>query len=232
MTADRQTAGGRRPGPSRRGGRPVGPDEVRRAVLDAAAQLFARNRVDNVSLRQIARAADVALSLISRYIGSREDLINAVLDDLSRTVAADVLARPTQQISFDRDSPMGRWTSVLAYRALAGEDLASSVEYNPVRAIAEVAEHEYGLDPVSARLRGAQVVASALGWRLFEGYLLEAGGLQDEPVEALRDELTGLHRRMAATPVPSPTNPRRRGRVRPPRSSPVGPSGPTSRRTP
>ncbi len=199
----------RRPGPRPRRGRPAGPDEVRRAVLDAAADLFARHRVDNVSLRQIAEAADVALSLISRYIGNREDLIDAVLDDLSRAVAADVLARPTAQISIEPDSPMGRWTRVLAYRSLAGGDVTSSIEFNPVRAIAEVAEHEYGLDAVSARLRGAQVVASALGWGLFEDFLVEAGGL-GEPIEMLRHELAGLHRRMAATPFPSPPDPRRR----------------------
>ena len=196
-------------------------------MLDAAADLFARHRVDNVSLRQIAAAANVALSLISRYIGNREDLIDAVLDDLGRAVAADVLARPTEQISFERDSAMGRWTRVLAYRSLAGGAVTSSIEFNPVRAIAEVAEHEYGLDPVSARLRGAQVVASALGWRLFEEFLVESGGLDHEPVEMWRHELTGLHRRMAATPLPSPPDPRRRG----PRGSRGSRPVPTSMRT-
>ncbi len=88
--------------------------------------------------------------------------------------------------------------------------MTSQLEFNPVRAIAEVAEHEYGLDPAAARLRGAQVVASALGWRLFEDFLIEAGGLDDEPIEGLRHELTGLHRRIAATPYPSPADPRRR----------------------
>ncbi len=110
MTSSPLTPATRRPGPAPRAGRPAGPDEVRRAVLDAAADLFARHRVDKVSLRQIADTANVQLSLISRYVGSREDLINAVLDDLSRAVAVDVLAHPTEQISFDRDSAMGRWT--------------------------------------------------------------------------------------------------------------------------
>ncbi len=190
MTSSRPTLAKRRPGPRPRRGRPAGPADVRRAVLDAAADLFARHRVDNVSLRQIAEAAGVQLSLIDRYVGCREDLIVAVLDELSRAVTADVLARPTEQISFERDSAMGRWTRVLAYRALAGEHAAGDVVLNPVRAIAEVSEHEYGLDPASARIRGAQVVASALGWRLFEDFLVEAGGLGDEPREALRDELT------------------------------------------
>jgi hypothetical protein len=57
-------------------------------------------------------------------------------------------------------------------------------------------------------------VASALGWRIFEDYLLAAGDLRGIGTTALRDELTALHRRIGATPWPSPPDPatrRRRG---------------------
>ena len=56
--------GAHRPGPRRAPGAPAGPDEVRRAVLDAAAPLFAERGVDAVSLRDIAAGADVHLALI------------------------------------------------------------------------------------------------------------------------------------------------------------------------
>ena len=49
-----------RPGPRRAPGAPSGPDEVRRAILDAAATLFAVHGVGRVSLRDIAAAADIA----------------------------------------------------------------------------------------------------------------------------------------------------------------------------
>ena len=35
--------------------------------------------------------------------------------------------------------------------------------------------------PLSARLRAAQIVATALGWRIFEDYLIEAGELREVP---------------------------------------------------
>ena len=63
-----------RPGPRRPAGAPVGADEVRRAVLDAAATLFATRGVAQVSLREVAAAADTHLALIKRYIGNREQL--------------------------------------------------------------------------------------------------------------------------------------------------------------
>ena len=173
---------------------------MRRAVLDSAAALFANKGVGAVSLREIAADADVQVALISRYIGTRQDLIDAVMADLADQVAQQVVDRPLEQQSFDPDSPLGRWTRLLAYFTLTGRDLSSVAERNPVRALAQVAHDAYGLDEQAARVRGAQIVASALGWRLLEPYLVAAGGLEDLPVHSLHDALTELHRRIGAMP--------------------------------
>ena len=87
MTAssDRTT---RRPGPRRREA-PVGAVEVRRALLDAAAVLFAQRGIDGVSLRDIAAEADVHFALIRRYIGNRDELVNAVFADVSDQLARE-----------------------------------------------------------------------------------------------------------------------------------------------
>jgi len=195
-----------RPGPRRPRGAPSGPDEVRRAVLDAAGDLFARRGVTGVSLREVAAAADVQLALISRYVGTRDELIRAVFDDLTVTLAREVTERPLEQISFERDSVMGRWTIMLSYFSVEAEDLPTSAAFNPMLALAEVIVDNYGQDERAARLRGAQIVASALGWRIFERYLIEAGEL-DIALDVLRAELTAMHRRLGATPWPSPADP-------------------------
>jgi hypothetical protein len=78
-----------------------------------------------------------------------------------------------------------------------------------VVAIAETIQDAYVLDATAARVRGAQIVASALGWRLFERYLIAAGDLKDLPVDVLRADLTAAHRRLGATPWPSPPDPPR-----------------------
>jgi AcrR family transcriptional regulator len=111
--------GGQRRGPRREQGAPSGPEEVRRAVLDAAATLFAERGVDRVSLREIAVAADVHPALIGRYIGSRDDLVLAVFDDLSSQLAAAVLEHPLSGQGYGPDTVMGRWTR------LAGGPVAS-----------------------------------------------------------------------------------------------------------
>lgn len=196
-----------RPGPRRAEGEPAGPGEVRRALLDAAGDLFARFGVTEVTLRDVAVAANVQLGLISRYIGNRDELIRAVFDDLTESLAREVVERPLEQISFERDSVMGRWTVMLTHYAITDPGgPPTGGPFNPMLALAQVVVDNYGQDERSARLRGAQIVASALGWRIFERYLVEAGDL-DLELGVLRDELTAMHRRLGATPWPSPPDP-------------------------
>ena len=168
--------------------------------MDAAAELFARDGVAAVSLRDVAAAADVHVSLITRYVGTREELIQAVFDQLATAVARDVVERPRQQHSFDRDSSLGRWLAILAHWMLTGQDPGMALgAANPVQAMADVIAGHYGLEPREARIRAAQIFGSALGWRLFEPYLIEAAYLTDESRPDLHDELTDIHRRIAAT---------------------------------
>ena len=115
--------GVRRPGPRRPEGSPSGPEQVRRALLDAAASLFAERGVDRVSLRDVSAAADVHLALIQRYIGSRDELVHAVFEDLSGQLAGEVLAHPLEMQGFDVDTVMGKWVRVMT---TAQPDLQSS----------------------------------------------------------------------------------------------------------
>ena len=201
-----------RPGPRRPEGAPVGPDAVRNAVIEAAGHLFAKDGIDAVSLRDIAAAADVQLALIPRYFGSREGLIEAVFADLTAKIAQGLLDRPLQQVSFDPDSAMTRWTALLNHFAVTNKQLPdSNASFNPVQALAKVFEQEYGLDPTAARLRGAQVAALSLGWRVFEDYLINWGKLKTIKRQTLHDEVTSMARRIGATPWPSPPEPPRSG---------------------
>jgi len=202
----------RRRGPRRPAGAPAGPDEVRRAVLDTAASLFAERGIDRVSLRDIAAAADVHPTLIGRYIGNRDELVLAVFEDLSAQVAADVIESSLAGQGFGPDTVMGQWASIVGALAIAGAELPEQKAFNPLLAMAETLVDRYGLDEKAARLRAAQIVAAALGWRIFEGYLIDWGDLEDFDLATLRDELARSARRLGATPWPSPPDPTPRPR--------------------
>ena len=169
--------------------------------------LFAQRGVDRVSLRDIAAAADVHIALIGRYIGTRDELVLAVFDDLSSQLATAVLEHPLSAQGYGADTVMGRWVRVASALAIAGQRLAGRGEFNPVQAMAKTLEEGYGIEPRAARLRAAQIVAAALGWRIFEEYLIEAGELEEVPLETLRQELASSARRLGATPWPSPPDP-------------------------
>ena len=200
------------PGPRRQAGSPAGPDEVRRAVLDAAATLFAQRGVDAVSLRDIAAAADIHLSLIGRYIGRRDELVAAVFGHVSDQLARAVEENPLSGQGFSPDTVMGKWARIAAALVISGRSLESRRDFNPVLAMAETLMAGYGVAGEAARLRAAQIVAAALGWRIFEDYLVQAGGLDAIPLATLRDELVHSARRLGATPWPSPPDPRPRTR--------------------
>jgi AcrR family transcriptional regulator len=180
---------------------------VRAAVLDAAARLFAKRGMDAVSLRDVAAEADVHLSLIRRYIGGREDLLVAVFDHVSDELARAVEEHPLSGQGYSPDTVMGQWVRIAASLAISGRPLRSRREVNPVLAMADTLMSGYGMEAASARLRAAQIVAAALGWRIFEDYLVRAGGLEDIPLATLREELVHSARRLGATPWPSPPDP-------------------------
>jgi len=62
-----------------------------------------------------------------------------------------------------------------------------------------------------------QLWTCALGWRIFEDYLVEAGGLGDVPLETLREELARSARRLGWAPRPGPRRrpPGTRGLIQP-----------------
>jgi len=176
-------------------------------VLEAASFLFAERGVDAVSLRDVAARANVHLALIARYVGSREQLVVAVFDHLSDRVAEAIRDNPLSGQGFTTDTVMGQWARVAGALAIAGRAPGGRSDFDPVSAMALTIAEGYGLDELSARVRATQIVAAALGWRILEDYLLDAGHLRDIPLQDLRDDLAHNARRLGATPWPSPPDP-------------------------
>ena len=47
-------------------------------IMEAAEQLFAEKSYDSTSVRDIAKAANINIAMISYYFGSKEDLIKSL----------------------------------------------------------------------------------------------------------------------------------------------------------
>jgi TetR/AcrR family transcriptional regulator, repressor for neighboring sulfatase len=166
---------------------PHGPQEVIRAVVEVASEMFANQGYGAVSLRQVAFEAGVNPGLVHRYIGSKEDLLRAVfakfayeLEDGPDAVTGPPLSPGTERLVHTHQR-------IIAHLTLEGYDISQYKTQSPVVDVILGAIHDHGtVDDATARVRALQILALGLGWRLFESFLLSATGLTDDDHDAIQ----------------------------------------------
>jgi AcrR family transcriptional regulator len=170
---------------ARASSRPYGREEVVAAVVEAATELFAERGPAAVSLREVAEAADVNLGLIHRHIGSKTDLLAAVLrarpgmvprgNETFHEVVIDLVERGFEPPPY---------TMILIRAALDGYDLGSlGIEFPGLEQWTTALRAN--LAPLDADIRVAFVVAMALGWHAIGKVVLDVvgrGGVAPEDV--------------------------------------------------
>jgi len=72
---------------------PRGSESVRRALIEAAADLFAEKGLRGVSVREIGAKAGVHYTLIHRHFGSREELLKAAFDHIAQDLDSTVMEK-------------------------------------------------------------------------------------------------------------------------------------------
>jgi TetR/AcrR family transcriptional regulator, repressor for neighboring sulfatase len=178
--------------PPKSPGVPSGPGAVRRAILEAATELFCTRGPESVSLRDVAQRAGVNHALIGRYVGNRRQLVDEVYTGLAAQVAEEFVRDPLHPLDFAPDAAPQRLFRLLAHLMLGGERPSRLAEPSPLHALIDSVRSLSGADDETAAIRGAHLAASALGWRLFESFLIVAAGLEDTPIEQIREQ----HQRM------------------------------------
>src|SRR5579875_3372384 len=95
-----------------------------RAILVAAAELFAEQGIANVSLRAIAERAGVNYNYIHRHFSSKETLLVELVHHWTRYGATFVDSSPTVQdaVTAIFQADPGRFAEILAWIALEGAD--------------------------------------------------------------------------------------------------------------
>jgi TetR/AcrR family transcriptional regulator, repressor for neighboring sulfatase len=171
--------------------RPTGRDEVRAAVLDAAARRFAAEGPD-ASLRDIADDAGVNLGLIHRHIGNKDDLLRAVL---AREIEGGVgaieqagEAPAALQRIFLGANRDGRYIRIVAWLLLRDPTgLHHQDRYPGMQALRAL-----GRDGTPGEDRDAQLMlamAAIYGWTVFGPQLRVAFGYDDADGEDLERRL-------------------------------------------
>jgi AcrR family transcriptional regulator len=189
------------------------PAQRREEILDAADVLFAERAYDEVSIEDIASAADVTRGLVHHYFGGRKEVYIALLERLgahrenqlrppvgrsSRARVADTVSRWLDWTQTNRTI----WLATIA----RGEDIADPDVRRIVadlvrRAVAILAAHHADIAEDSPRLRYALECWTALN-RAATGRWLRGEASREATQELLASTLEHVLRTFGAPPVP------------------------------
>lgn len=182
----------KRPG-RRRPGRPAGNSDTRQQILDCARELFARNGIDQTSVRSVAAAAGVDAALVHHYYGTKRQLFAAairipidpmdVIGPLREVPVAELGYRIPAMLLALWDSEVGAGIIATLRSILAGS------EVNLFRTfIRDVIAVEVGSridQPPGSGLLRIQFVASQLVGVLTARYILELQPFASLPAEQI-----------------------------------------------
>jgi AcrR family transcriptional regulator len=176
---------------SERPRRPTGRDEVRAAVLEAAARHFAAQGA-NASLRDIAADAGVNLGLIHRHFGNKDDLLHAVLDRQRRAGTSLVTAAPDAATAvrkiFESNVRFDEHVRTLAWLLLdEAQSPSLTREYPAIEALRAKVD-----DDPDDQVRLIAAFTMIYGWTVFGAQLMEAFGRPESDCRDIERALAGI----------------------------------------
>ena len=159
--------------------KPRGKEAVRSALTASATQLFAEKGPSNVSVRDIAKHANVNHGLVHRHFGSKEALVVTVMNGLAEEVNETLgPVREDEGLLQDKGGAAAHWR-ILAHELLAGEDPAQLQQDFPVfQRLITASRNSLGPE-VNAYAVATYLVSTGLGMMLFGPFFQVASGLED-----------------------------------------------------
>lgn len=164
------------------------PVDARAALIAAGTELFAEHGPDAVSLRTVAQHAGVNYGLVHRHFGTKEALLKAVTEPQLAGLKADLAALPPGP----PELVLGRVLAAVhkrdAYWRLLARAMLAGKDPSEVQSEFPAAEWLLGwlstpdgrsrlVDGVDPRQVLALMMATGLGWMVFEPFLRAVSGL-------------------------------------------------------
>jgi AcrR family transcriptional regulator len=206
QTAKRKPKAGKRSsGQVRRSSRkhdaPRGRDEIIEAILQATEELLPKHNPSEISLRQIAEAANINYSLIHRYFGTKESVIMAAHERMLSKVGEQFSAVDRIDgnigVLFKISGQNVSRRTLLARAMLDGADPHLIRHHFPImhqlidllRKKKSETENPSEYDPETL---AAFFAGSALGWFFFEPVLLASTGLDKKDKAEVHSQITEM----------------------------------------
>jgi TetR/AcrR family transcriptional regulator, repressor for neighboring sulfatase len=180
-------------------------EETTERILDAAQELFSARNPRDVTVREIAERAGVTHALVHQYVGTKNDLLNAVIQRVSTDRVSIVRRSDTLREAVDalaHDVLRNRMHSrALVRSAMDGVEYVSLKERIPtggaVKALA-LEMRESGVQPADPptdldyRVVLAAITAMLFGWTATEDWLRPSYGVDDIPTEELQHQIAEI----------------------------------------
>ena len=185
--------------------RRLGREETTALILDAAEELFSTRNPTLVTVRDVAERAGVSHALVHQYVGTKDDLFNAVIQraapDRQQTIAQVRDLRRVMPILLD---------DVLERRLHSRTQLRSAmdgVEYVSLKqpiatgkmlvelgreATAQGLRRRLPDEAMDVRIVLAATIAMAYGWAAGSDWLVRVFGLNEDDPEVVRAQLLEL----------------------------------------
>ncbi len=189
--------------------RPTGKKEVMEALTQAARELFGNLGPEAVSVRDVAAKADVNHALVHRHFGTKENLLQAVLDEHARAFRAAMLKEEdfgaTLVRLFDVATERPAFTMIVAQLLLGGDAPNAFVaQEGGLKVLADkVSKGKSKQDREQAMTVIAAAASLNLGWHLFAPFIIHAldyDGAPDKMETGIREMMREL-----ATKIPGTT---------------------------
>jgi AcrR family transcriptional regulator len=178
-------------------GRPAGSSNTRERILDCARDLFARNGINNTSIRAVAAAADVDSALVHHYFGTKEKLFAAAvripIDPMD--VIGPLREVPVEELGYRIPSILlSLWDSEIGAGFIATfRSILAGSEVNLFRTfVQDVIAVEVGGrvdDPPGSGMIRIQFVASQLVGVLVARYIVQLEPFASLPAQQIADTI-------------------------------------------
>ncbi len=196
-TSKHEGSTGHRTGRARRGGRA----QVEERTLVAAQRLFAERGLHGTTVRDIASEAGVSHALVHRYLGSKRDILVAVIKRNAPPVlekARSASTAPEAALSMFRELRTTRPDYLKLLARVIMEHVpfeAARHDFPALRQLVEITERQARSDPDKAlklpepRVLAAAAVALAIGWTISGDWLVKGTGLSESDPASIEASL-------------------------------------------
>ncbi|CAN5451974.1 TetR/AcrR family transcriptional regulator [soil metagenome] len=177
---------------------PYGREAVKIAILDAAEKLLLNKIPNKITVREIAEAANVKHPLIHRHFGTKEEVIRAVharnIENTARRVINLDSLEGNAGFIFEAVKK-NRFRQIALSRAMIdGVDLhLVQTDYPVMRHLLKLLEKKKDEKECKAefdpQIMAAFLASAALGWFLYEPFLIAGTGMQDRNKDEIHEEI-------------------------------------------